>query len=86
MLILLVCKQQKYSTDGELHFILKIKQTVPFPVSKQIEQPAIEPEAALSWDVSPSNISEALLFQRFSCLSCVRQIACAEAAHIFTGL
>jgi len=48
ILIVLVCKQQKYSTDGGLHFISNIKQAVPFPVSKQLEQPGVEPEAALS--------------------------------------
>lgn len=84
ILIVLVCKQQNYSIDGELHFILIIKQAVPFSVSKQLEQPGVEPEAALSWNFSPTDISEALFFQRFLCLSCVRQIACAEATHTFT--
>lgn len=63
ILIVLVCKQQKYSTDGELHFTLNIKQAVPFSVSKQLEQPDVEPEAVVSWDVSPTDISDALLFQ-----------------------
>lgn len=42
ILTVLVCKQQKYSTDYELPF----KQAVAFPVSKQLEQPGVGAEAA----------------------------------------
>lgn len=63
ILIVVVCKQQRHFTDGELYFILNIKQAVPFPVCKQLEGPCVEPEAALSWDISLTAISGALLFQ-----------------------
>lgn len=62
ILTVLVCKQQKYSADDELHFILNIEQAVAFPVSKQLEQPGAGPEAAGIWDVSPTDISEAFFF------------------------
>lgn len=52
-----------YSTDSELFFILNIQQAVLFPVSKQLEQPGVEPVATANWDVSPTDISEALLLQ-----------------------
>lgn len=82
ILIVLVRKLQKYSTDGELRFILNVKQAISLPVLNGRNRYLLYVKQ-LRWGIIHTDSRVALLFQHIFMSVLCNEIVRTGATHIF---